>query len=478
MAIDDCNADGLANELYTSLTSDAPDPPSVDFTNSNFSFTPDLNSELYANISSVSLDMLTEVDLEGNGVFDKLMSAVDIHIKREFDDNRITGTEYTKVYTAVMGGVLSQSTSFLLQKDQAKWAAITAQMQGRIVEIQATEALINLEKTKAETQKMIFDMKTSGANYALTKMNLANADAQHCLIKAQVSTEVFKRNFILPSELAIKEYTRTVMMPTEYSAALVNADRILPAEAAIKEYQNRVIQPIEAGIQKYQLDEIMPLQQETAQYTYDNMLPISLGQEQHKLNFQMPAQTDLIKEQREVQRGQTLDKRSDNLTPISGILGKQKESIVQDIITKQYNMDEVLPSQVALVNEQTESERSKTLDTRTDNTVISGVVGKQKLLTVGQIELIKEQQESERSKTMDTRTDGSTLVEGSVGKQKDLYDQQIDSFIKDAKHKTAKMYLDGWITAKTLDENLATPNELDVPSISSVLLAVRNANSL
>ena len=153
------------------------------------------------------------------------------------------------------------------------------------------------------------------------------------------------------------------------------------------------------------------------------MLPVELGQQQHILNFRQPAETNLINEQKEVQRASTLDTRSDGLPTVSGTLGKQKDLLDRQIF------------------------------------------------------LTEEQRESERAKTLDTRTDGAT-VEGSVGKQKDLYDQQIDSFIKDAAHKTAKMYLDGWITQKTLDEGLTAPTQLPNANVDSVLSTVRSNNSL
>jgi len=424
MAVDDCNADGQANALFTSLTADSPTPPTLDLSDSKYNFEADEKSELYKDVQTVTLEQLTEVSLEGEGVFDKLMAAVDDHINREYKGNRITGDQYAKVYTDVTTAVLGQSVSFLLQKDQAKWAAITAQMQARIAEIQATEALINLEKTKVEAQQAVFEMQNAGAQYALTKMQIANADAAYCLTKAQTASEQYKREWLMPAELSLQEYQRTNILPSEYAAKQVTADRILPAEAATKEYQNRVLQPLEKGLQEFQLQQVLPTQQSTALYQLNQMMPVALGIEQHKLNFQMPAQTDLIKEQRESQRAQTLETRSDALTPISGLLGRQKN-----------------------------------------------LLDKQVLLTT-------EQMEGERSKTMDTRSDNSTVIEGSVGKQKDLYDQQIDSFIKDAKQKAAKMYLDGWITQKTLDENLASPTELDVPSVSAVLAALRNENNL
>ena len=424
MPVNDCNADGQANALFTSLTADSPTPPTLDLSDSKYDFSADASSELYKDVQTVTLEQLTEVNLEGDGVFDKLMQAMDQHIQREYKGNRITGDQYAKVYTDVSTAVLGQSVSFLLQKDQAKWAAITAQMQARIAEIQATEALINLEKTKVEAQQAVFEMQNAGAQYALTKMQVANADAAYCLTQAQTEGEQYKRNWLMPAELAIQEYTRSNILPAEYAAKQVTSDRILPAEAAIKEYENRVLQPLEKDLQEFQRDQTLPTQQATAEYQLNQMMPVALGKEQHLLNFQLPAQTNLINEQKETQRAQTLETRSDALTPISGLLGSQK------------NLLEM------------------------------------------QIELTSEQRENERSKTMDTRSDDSTLVEGLNGKQMDLYDQQIDSFIKDSKQKAAKMYLDGWITQKTLDENLAAPVELNVPSVSAVLASLRSANSL
>src|SRR5690606_31916061 len=44
-----------------------------------------------------------------------------------------------------------------------------------------------------------------------------------------------------------------------------------------------------------------------------------------------------------------------------------------------------------------------------------------------QADLLQEQIEVQRSQTLDDRTDGAPIA-GSVGKQKDLYSQQIDSY--------------------------------------------------
>ena len=416
MSVSECGADTLANSLYTSLTADAPTPPVVDLTDPKFDFSADLTSALYSDITAVSLEQLTEVDLAGEGVFDKLMCSVDLHIQREFKSNRINGDQYARVYTDVMTVVLGQSVQFLLSKDQAKWAALTAQMQGRIAEIQATAALVELEKVKIEAAKLAFDMSNSGATYALTKMKVANADAEHCMITATTDSETYKRNFLMPAELELQTYQHTNILPSQFKINEVQYNRILPAEAAIKEFQNREMQPLEKNTAQYSLDTVLPLKTAQEQFQLDQLLPVTLGQEQHKLNFQMPSQTALLNEQKESQRAQTLDNRSDNLTPVTGMMGRQRA-------------------------------------------------------------ILEEQKESERAKTLDTRTDATTIV-GSIGKQKDLYTQQIDSYIKDARHKASKMYLDGWITQKTLDEGLLAPTELTNATVDTVLNSMRLDNGL
>ena len=88
--------------------------------------------------------------------------------------------------------------------------------------------------------------------------------------------------------------------------------------------------------------------------------------------------------------------------------------------------------------------------------------------------LVKEQVEAKRAETLDTRSDGITPVTGSVGKQKELYTQQIDSYQKDSTYKVAKLYSDAFIAQKTLDEGLLAPNEYTNAEVNQVLAFTRN----
>ncbi len=366
------NTSTLANAMFNTLTTGVNIPPSPDFSDAKYDFTPDTNSSLYQDIDGATISEVTAGDgsVTGSGVFDVFMKAMNAHLDREFKGNRITGSQYAEVYTTVSNQVLSQAVLFTLQKDQSKWAAVTTQMQARIAEIQATEALVKLEQSKLEAANANFQLNLTAAQYALTKTQIATEEANH--------------------------------------------DRIY-AEAKIQQFQRDKIQPIE------------------------------FAQAQHVLYKRQPLETSLVAEKVETERANTLDTRTDGMTPVGGVLGLQKLNLEKDISIKDYNIVNQLPKQLELLNQQ--------------------------------IDLTAEQKESERAKTLNTRTDNQTVV-GSIGKQKDLYSQQIDSFIKDAQHKTAKMYLDGFITQKTLDEGLPAPDELTQTNINAVLSGVRTNNSL
>lgn len=94
-----------------------------------------------------------------------------------------------------------------------------------------------------------------------------------------------------------------------------------------------------------------------------------------------------------------------------------------------------------------------------------------------QLKLLTEQTEAQRAQTLDTRTDGS-VVKGSVGKQKELYSQQITSYQRDAEVKASKLFTDAWITQKTIDEGLNPPNGFTNASIDTILTKLKSNNGL
>ena len=95
-----------------------------------------------------------------------------------------------------------------------------------------------------------------------------------------------------------------------------------------------------------------------------------------------------------------------------------------------------------------------------------------------QLELLKEQTEVQRAQTMNTRTDGVTAVVGVLGKQKDLYTQQITSYQRDAEIKAAKLWTDAWTVQKTIDEGLLPPNNFTNAEINPILDTIKANNDL
>jgi hypothetical protein len=94
-----------------------------------------------------------------------------------------------------------------------------------------------------------------------------------------------------------------------------------------------------------------------------------------------------------------------------------------------------------------------------------------------QLLMVTEQTEAQRAQTSDTRTDGGSVA-GVLGKQKDLYTQQITSYQRNDEIKAAKLFTDAWITQKTIDEGLLPPPNFENASVDEILGKIKSNNDL
>lgn len=94
-----------------------------------------------------------------------------------------------------------------------------------------------------------------------------------------------------------------------------------------------------------------------------------------------------------------------------------------------------------------------------------------------QLLLLKEQTEAQRAQTLNTRSDGAAIA-GLLGKQKDLYTQQITSYQRDAEVKAAKIFSDAWIVMKGIDEGLTPPDNFNNASLNSILADIKTNNNI
>ena len=140
-----------------------------------------------------------------------------------------------------------------------------------------------------------------------------------------------------------------------------------------------------------------------------------------------------------------------NLNKQGTLLDSQKLGQDKQNETANYTLINLLPKQVDLLGEQI---AGAVKDTETKTYTLDELMPVQKLS-------LQEQAEAQRGQTMDTRSDGTTPIAGSIGKQNSLYAQQVVSYQKDSQLKAAKVFSDVWITCRSIEEGFPLPKQFD-----------------
>lgn len=313
-----CGADIEANELIQSLTTDNDFTiPEVDFNDDVFKFPGDSTGAMYDAVKPLVEGDLTSRMVGGSGLFDGLMVALGSHLESQYDKGRIAGAEYTKAYIAAFEGAMGNAVQFLLSKDSAFWQAQSAQ-------VQAITARVQLETAKVQLAATQLEAMNQKANYALTKMRLATESVNYCIAQ-------FNLTQMLPAQKEGQDLSNQI--------ADYNLTMLMPAELAMSQAQKEG-QDLSNDTATYNLAQILPMQlllntaqkegqliaNDTATYNLSTRLP----KEVENLGYQ----GNMLKEQTEAQRAQTLDTRVDG-TAVTGVLGKQKALYSQQIVSYQ-----------------------------------------------------------------------------------------------------------------------------------------------
>lgn len=343
-----------ALSIYTEMLAGETIPSgSVDITATEFQLPTQVGNPLYDPIDELTITELTTKVVDGDGVFDVIMTTLRAHIIEEYDEGRITGKEYSEAYIAMMTAAMGGAIQFALAKNTASHQNAILQMQARTAEIQAITAAADLANVRQKIVMADIEILTGKASYALSKMRLATEDITYSQIEQQV--------------------------------ALTEA---------------------EAGIANYRLTNIIPEEKRKITYEIDAVLASQVA----KTNFE-----------------------------VSNLMPKQESVLDKEIAIKEYQRTYIM---------------------------------------VEQHELLSEQVEVQRAQTMDTRTDGTTAIDGAIGKQKELYSEQILSYGKDARFKAGKLWVDGWITQKAVDEGLLAPDQFTNTKVDEVLASIKTNLSL
>lgn len=151
-------------------------------------------------IPDINTEQLTEKALNGEGVFDQLMAAVNAQILEQYAAERITADNYAQVYLGAMQTVLGQSVQFLLTKDKAAYEAalVLAQVKKAEKEIDLVDAQILL--TEAQTDKVRQDIAFSQDEQTLIPFQRDKLSEEVNLTRAQADVAE-KQVILMDSEI-------------------------------------------------------------------------------------------------------------------------------------------------------------------------------------------------------------------------------------------------------------------------------------
>lgn len=273
----------------------------------------------------------------------------------------------------------------------------------------------------------------------------------------------------------IKEFQLSDMMPAEKDMIAAQVSGI-ETDNLLKNHEMTIMRPLaviaaetDNSMKIFQMEEILPT--EKLHLVEQTKL---VGEQAKKVEKEVEQITFEVEEMQPVQR-LVLLAQEDQIKA-----GTNK--VTAEISNITYNTDFIQPAQRANIESDTLGktvQAESLLPAQVENTLADTNIKTYTHMQVLPVQkaLTEEQMESKRAETLDTRSDGITVV-GTVGKQKALYDQQRISYMRDAEIKAARMFIDSWITQKGLDEGLAAPTALQNASVDAVMQSIKAKNEI
>ena len=377
----------LALLFYSQLSEDL----QIDLTIPNLDLDFELNlptfsdpTDLGGPIADLSISALTDGNIDGTGAFDQLMAAAARHLQKQYDENRITATDYARAYTEICVAVLAQAQEFVTAGMNAVW-------QARLIRAQTQVAMLQREGLRMEAQ-------TKKVELVRAKIDLMNA----IVSAAKAQGEMVAVKMELPK-------TYQEIQTAEGQATLVS-EQVDTARAQTKETlkdgtpvlgiagKEKDLREAQVALTTEQIDTARG----ATKLTTLNGDPISgsiakdmeLKEEQIQTQVQ---QRELILEQIDTQRASTKDTLKAG-GPIMGITAQDKL---------------VKTAQVKLVNEQYETQHAQTRGTLSGGETVGGLLGAQTALYVQQKKSYIDDSKTKVVKMMmDSWTARKTIDEG------------------------------------------------------------------
>jgi len=304
----------------------------IDWNDPKYNILYDKNDPIWNKVKKLGVEELTDGTIGGTGIFDGLMVAVEAHLLKEYKANRITGSDYTQAYIALMQSTMQNAVGYVTSSEQQYWASVAAR-------VAAINGIVELENVKLKYEVLKIEAMKGKAEYTLAKQRLAIEDTNYAIAEYQLNnihpatwqgllldntgkgiannTALYNLNTILPTQHA--------GMLIANSTAQYNLDYIMVEQYKGLQWDN--------ATKKYNLENILVatydgllLDNATKQYNLDNILVETWkglkwdnATKEYTLNNILPEQKILLMEQGNVQRAHTKIDRRDAGGGISAI---------------------------------------------------------------------------------------------------------------------------------------------------------------
>ena len=185
-----CDSSGTSNLLYTALLNgETFELPDFDINDTDF----DLPVSDLSSLVPITNSSLTSP--QGGGTFDVIVGSIKSLLEIEYRANRLNGAEYTRAFIALIEAALSNSVSYLLQRDAAFIQAEKAKVELAMSRIQATEGKVRLAIAKLQAKNQAIELATG-------KIKLALADVEYCTAKFNLENMLPKQVTLAESQIA------------------------------------------------------------------------------------------------------------------------------------------------------------------------------------------------------------------------------------------------------------------------------------
>lgn len=151
-------------------------------------------------MSQITMDQLTTTEIGGDGAFDKLMQAFSAHIQKEYDCNRIRGTDYSTVYLGGLQSAMDQSIRFLLDRDNAELIQAQIALTNKKILLADKE----IELMQAQIEKMEFERDLTEQQVENLKCEKLKCEAEIANINQDTQNKTIQETVLVAQECKLR----------------------------------------------------------------------------------------------------------------------------------------------------------------------------------------------------------------------------------------------------------------------------------